>query len=516
MKLIKKIAAIMFAFMMVFSLSTNAKAETGSKIDGTKGTITISNAIKGQDYKIYKILELESFNADSGKEAYSYKIATGWNEFFTNNGEGSKYVDVKNDYVTWKNDVSQEKVAELAKKALVYAKGHSDKVTAVDKEPTSVDIDTETEKLTYSNLDLGYYLVDSSVGALCGLNTTNSNAEINEKNEKPTVEKTVSARGEQHAQQNYANIGEALDFQTVIHVKKGAKNYVLYDQMSKGLELIDYLPNVTLMVNGGDGINDDNFLDLMNNQDYTFNKTKNSFVVTFKPEFLKTYEDKNYDLVVHYRAILTKDAEISYSNTLNANTNTTYLTYGNKNTKSNEAQTQTYTCGIPVYKFTKKFGAEKALAGAQFKLYTNDNKVIELIKIENPTESTKPTYRKFMTGDDVNKKVDTITTDENGKFDITGLNLGTYFLQETKAPDGYNILTSQIKVELTTEGNEPTRPINLKQNNTPADEIGVENNAGSLLPSTGGMGTTLIYLIGGALVLGSGFVLANKKRAKAK
>lgn len=90
MKLIKKIAAIMFAFMMVFSLSTNAKAESGSKTDNTKGTITISNAIKGQDYKIYKILELESFNADSGKEAYSYKIATGWNEFFTNNGEGSK------------------------------------------------------------------------------------------------------------------------------------------------------------------------------------------------------------------------------------------------------------------------------------------------------------------------------------------------------------------------------------------------------------------------------------------
>lgn len=147
MKLIKKIAAIMFAFMMVFSLSTNAKAESGSKTDNTKGTITISNAIKGQDYKIYKILELESFNADSGKEAYSYKIATGWNEFFTNNGEGSKYVDVKNDYVTWKNDVSQKEVAELAKKALVYAKGHSDKVTAVDKEPTSVDIDTENRKI---------------------------------------------------------------------------------------------------------------------------------------------------------------------------------------------------------------------------------------------------------------------------------------------------------------------------------------------------------------------------------
>ena len=505
MKLIKKIAAIMFAFMMVFSLSTNAKAETGSQTTSpTGGSITINNTIDGEEYKIYKIFDLESFDTEptDKKGAYSYKMINDWNDFFTKEGKNYATVD-GNGYV--KSNITDDNAAEFAKKALAYAQG---KPVTVTKTVTG-----NGNTVTVKNLAYGYYLVGSSVGSLCGLNTTNPNAEINEKNEKPTVEKTVSARGEQHAQQNYANIGEALDFQTVIHVKKGAKNYVLYDQMSKGLELIDYLPNVTLMVNGGDGINDDNFLDLMNNQDYTFNKTKNSFVVTFKPEFLKKYEDKNYDLVVHYRAILTKEAVISYSNTLNANTNTTYLTYGDNNIKSDTAETQTYTCGIPVYKFTKKFGAEKALAGAEFKLHAKDGTVINLIKTNN---ATKPTYRVFMSGDDTKQIVETIKTDENGKFDITGLNLGTYYLEETKAPDGYNKLTSQITVELTTEGNEPTRPINLKQNNTPADEIGVENNAGSLLPSTGGMGTTLIYLVGGALVLGSGFVLANKKRAKAK
>ena len=75
MKLIKKIAAIMFAFMMVFSLSTNAKAE------GTKGIITITNAINGQDYSIYKIMDLESHDKDEG--LYSYKPANSeWENFF--------------------------------------------------------------------------------------------------------------------------------------------------------------------------------------------------------------------------------------------------------------------------------------------------------------------------------------------------------------------------------------------------------------------------------------------------
>ena len=68
MKLIKKIAAIMFAFMMVFSLGTNVKAESGTSTD-TKGSITITNAIKDQDYKIYKILDLESFESIKGAEA---------------------------------------------------------------------------------------------------------------------------------------------------------------------------------------------------------------------------------------------------------------------------------------------------------------------------------------------------------------------------------------------------------------------------------------------------------------
>lgn len=103
MKLIKKIAAIMFAFMMVFSLSTNVKAENGEQ-NTKKGTITISNAIEGQEYKIYKILDLESYsyNTDPKDGAYSYKLTDDkWANFFRIGGPGNEYVNIDDqEYVT--------------------------------------------------------------------------------------------------------------------------------------------------------------------------------------------------------------------------------------------------------------------------------------------------------------------------------------------------------------------------------------------------------------------------------
>ena len=105
-----------------------------------------------------------------------------------------------------------------------------------------------------------------------------------------------------------------------------------------------------------------------------------------------------------------------------------------------------------------------------------------------------------------------------------GLKEGEYYLKEIKAPDGYNKLKEPIKVTVTKKVDNDTKMVighslNYKYGKNAGNgvtEVQVINETGSLLPSTGGMGTTLIYLIGGALVLGSGIVLANKKRAKAK
>ena len=513
MKLIKKIAAIMFAFMMVFSLSTNVKATSGSQTDGNKGTITINNTIVGEEYKIYKIFGLESYDTEPAdkKGAYSYTMINDWNDFFTNEGkiyateDGNGYVNSK---------ITDSNAAEFAQKALAYAQS---KPVTVTKTVTG-----NGDTVTVEGLAYGYYLVGSGVGSLCGLNTTNPNAVISEKNGVPTVEKHVSVNNVDYATYNYANIGDVLTFQTTIHVKKGAKKYILHDNMSNGLLLKanvnegSQIPKVSILqvyAQGDKGPAGPFQILLEEGTNYDVVKEQTGFTATFNDVFLKTYENYDYTMKVYYRATLTKDAMISSSETLQANTNTTYLRYGDNKT-SNTAETQTYTCGIPVYKFTKKFGTEKALTGAEFKLFEGDGTTeIGLVYTGN---NDKATYRRFMTGDTVDQKVTTIKTDGSGKFDITGLKLGTYYLQETKAPDGYNILTSKIKVEIT-KGEDGKPVIYVNDNNINIqEEVKVENSAGSLLPSTGGMGTTLIYLIGGALVLGSGFVLANKKRAKSK
>lgn len=182
MKLIKKIAAIMFAFMMVVSMSCNVKADEGTTATtGETGKITINNAVDGQTYTIYKLLDLESYESkknEQGEEIgnYSYKPNKDWNSFISTavDSAGTKYFDVdENGYARW--NVDETETAEFAQKALAYAKDEAHPIVGVSNKKE------KGNDLTFTNLSLGYYLVDSSVGALCSLDTTNPSAEIKEK-----------------------------------------------------------------------------------------------------------------------------------------------------------------------------------------------------------------------------------------------------------------------------------------------------------------------------------------------
>ena len=526
MKLIKKIAAIMFAFMMVFTLSSNVNAE---ETTGT-GKITIDNAIPGETYTIYKVFDLESFDGDN----YSYKVTNEkWKEFFKT-GEGKDYV-VINDYdgVTWKNEKTATKAEkeslakELAPKMLKFAKNSDNGITGISKPASSNNLDFE-------GLSLGYYLVDSSVGALCGLNTTATQVTIDEKNQKPTLNKYVNLLLHEPNKADKASliknttkeIGDYVYFTAEIDNFKGAENLVFTDIMDSGLSLsvINNVvhPQVHLVKRTAkDTVADTDIVELKlgEGQDYvtTYEKIgeKDKYTLKFTDEGYKKLEQNyaDYVLRISYYATVNKSALIN-------NENTATLKYGNN---PNVITSNAYV-GVLSIPVSKTKTDNTALPGAEFSLYRtlNDaNNDVNAIGFKHD-DASKEIYRKATDGE--SNTVYKITTNGTGKFKFYGLKEGDYYLKEIKAPDGYNKLKEPIKVTVSKKVEDATNQINGyllyytygKNSGNGATEVQVINETGSLLPSTGGMGTTLIYLIGGALVLGSGIVLANKKRAKAK
>lgn len=445
MKLIKKIAAIMFAFMMVVSMSCNVKAEDTEGVYGQKdGSITITGALQGQTYTIYEMLKLESFSGTN----YSYKIADGWENFFREGAEGAAYMKKdENGYMSFiagKDGAPDRR--EFAQKALVYAK----KTTGINTKSESTKENETT--VTFNGLNLGYYLVGSTTGALCGLDTTNKHVDIEEKNGVPSVDKKI-VQNDTDVKSNFANIGETINFKTTITAQKGAQSYVLHDTMEKGFT---FNKDVKVKVSG-----QTNYLNSTTDYEVVENaEDKCTFDIKFKEEFLKTINDTT-KIEVTYSAILNGDAEIHDNND-----NTTHLTYGeNNNTTTRTTHTVTYQ--ISVLKYTGD--TNNTLANAKFSLYdaeTNGN----IYKLVQKTDTTN--YRLAMTGED---GITEITTNNTGKFSIQGLKPGTYWLEETAAPKGYNKLAKRIKVVINDDGTLIVDKKDRDENNSLINQVNVEN-----------------------------------------
>ena len=486
MKLFKKIAAIMLSIMMVLGMASVVSAE-GTMTSGTSvatGTITISNVAPGATYKIYRILDLESYSENN----YAYKLReetspSPWKVFIESQ---TNYVNINNGYVTWK--VNQD-VKEFAKLALAHATNN--KVTPDGEHTVPADAQTASTNIVFSNLPLGYYLIDSGAGTLCLLDTTNPDINIEEKNGVPSVEKKVSSeQNGTYGQSNSANIGDKVYFQTTITAQLGAQNYVLHDKMDAGLTF-----GGTVTVTKGDTT-------LINPIDYSLITDAIdgcTFEIAFTQSFCDTLE-ANDKIIVTYSATLDDNAvpKQEYKNE-------TWLKYGESNETTHDTTT-TKTFELPVFKYTMKNSTKTALAGATFTLSKNrdGSEPINLVKTseENAAEDT---YRVAKAGD--TDTVTAVTTPDSGKFTIKGLDADTYYLTETKQPDGYNKLSAPITVVIDDNGN-------ITVDTTTVNEVKVENNTGSVLPSTGGSGTTMIYILGAILVLGSSVVLITKKRMR--
>ena len=501
----------MFAFMMVVSMSCNVKADdTTATTETGEGKITINNAIPKQTYKLYRLLDLESYsvNEDGQKENgnYSYKPTSKWKTFLEGNGIRDVYFSFENGYASWKKGANVEAFAKLAIE-------HANKETAVieaektEVAPAAIE-GNNTPTVTFKNLPLGYYLVDSSVGTLCSLDTTNTDATIREKNGVPSVDKKVSSTetGNYHTS-NTASIGDTVYFKTTITAQPGAQNYVLHDKMTEGLTFDQNSVNVSLHKNAQ---NTDR--DLSKTTDYSVETTnlestdpKCTFHVNFVPTFCDSLE-ANDIITVTYSATLNENAVIAGE----GNKNETWLKYGeNNNLETTHPTTDTKTFEMHVFKFykdKKNSDKETGLADAVFTLSKKSDGT-EPIKLTKTNENSN-IYKVNNNG-----TITDITTPGDGKFTIQGLGAGTYYLTEIKQPDGYNKLAKSVKVEIDVNG---AITVDGKLITGVDKLVKVENKSGTVLPSTGGTGTTMIYLIGGALVLGSGVVLVTKRRVKGK
>ena len=209
--------------------------------------------------------------------------------------------------------------------------------------------------VTFSNLDLGYYLVDSSLGALCGLNTTNPNATIKEKNEKPDNQEGSPDQAPviPGAANNNAKIGDTVEYKVEIKVADGAQKYTVTDTMSKGLTF----NNSSLKVTANDAVT----------TDYTLTSTTNGFTLVL-PETYVSNLTKGTTIIVTYNATLNKDAVIDGD----GNANEVTLSYGNhQNTVPSKVTTKSYQFDLVKVDGT----TNKLLDGAEFELADGNTKL---------------------------------------------------------------------------------------------------------------------------------------------
>ncbi len=478
MKNTKKLVGLLLALVMVFAVSA-AMAE------GETGSITINDAVVGQTYTLYQILDLESYNASAN--AYAYKATTAWNTFINSDAIKGTYVEVDaQGYVTWKDGAD---AAAFAKATQKYAKDNSI--------ANQGSVTATTTTVSFTGLDLGYYLVDTTLGTLCSLDTTNPNVTMEEKNEVPTNVKTVEEDSTgNYGEKNDADIGQTVNFKSTITAQAGAENYVFHDKMSEGLT---FGGSVYVTLNG-------NAVDASNYTftDYTVQGATTptdgcTFEVSFKQNFCDTLAAGN-EIVISYTATLNEKAVIAGD----GNPNTSKVSYGDSsNTKfTPDSQTKTYTWDVDVFKYTMNGETETALADAKFTLSKNSDgsNPIALVSEGNNV------YRVAKTGE--TGTVTEITTDATGKFTIKGLDADTYYLTETAAPAGYNKLAGPVTIVIGENG--------VVNGTTEApqgvDEVKILNQSGTELPSTGGIGTTIFYVIGGVLVIGAAAMLIAKRK----
>ncbi len=541
-KAIKKLLAALLAVAMLCAMAVPAFAAdeaAGAAATTGEGKITINNVVTGHTYKLYRILDLE-YHKDT--KAYRYTASKDWEAFVDAQTE-YLVVDKDTKAVTWAKDKSSidngTDIQAFANAAGKYAKEHDAIKANYEKKAEGKngkhDTNDSSTSITFNNLPLGWYLVVSDLnnGAICSIDTTDPDAIIKEKNGEPTIDKYVD-----NDKSNDAGIGDKVNFQIDVAVLDGQPHdYVIHDAMSGGLDfnndIVVYLyDSVDEFVSSGfNGKFDFNKAKLdPTNYDITLNPTgcidhsNCTFKIAFKENVLKP----NNIIIVKYSATVNENAVIGVKD---GNPNEAILEYDN-NPKTKHSTTTTYVWEMGVHKFAN-LGDQKEdtpLKDAEFQLYKdvvdseNNTTTMMYAIFSDATPSADGTSVYKLTGWTANAtKAATVVTPEKGNIQFVGLDAGTYYLKETKAPTGYNKLSAPIKVDISSTlpkigalTTQVTYTVKYGDSTTDTGVVRVENKTGTVLPSTGGIGTTLFYVVGGGLMVAAIVLLVTKKRMENK
>ena len=527
MKRMKKIMAVLLAAIMTMAMAVTAFADNVATTTTGTNKLTVNvktgdgvptQTLKDQTINLYKLFDVtESKSGETTNYAYT-----------VNDTYKSTLASVLNIVETSKDEEFAAAVTKLG----------SDNATAVQKFANDFTAEALTKKLsatatsnkieesktayTFSNLAAGYYLVYVTGGkeiqsSLVTVDATNS---VNLKTEAPSIEKK--------ADKETVSIGQVVKYTVTGSIPDTTGydqyQYIIHDELSKGLDFVNdaagaALTNKTVKVEvkfSEAGVTDKGTVPTTAAID-TENSKKMSLDLSAWVKANQANKGKTFE--VTYYAKVNKDAVVT-------NNNKASLEYGNNpdnttNTTPSEVKTPTYP--LDILKVKKDSDPEVILADAHFTLYasTTEGNIDE----NNPIKVTKDAEGKYSYAADQNAAdaTDDMVTVAT-KFEGTGYNLhinglaaGTYYLKETKAPEGYNKLTDAIKVTITksTTADENDWTLTV-ENGTAVDKIvKIENSTGSILPSTGGMGTIIFAVIAAILVLGVAVSFIRDKRKNA-
>ena len=476
MKKMKRFLGLLLAVIMVLSMSVAAFA-------AGEGSITISGTVSGKTYELYKIFDL----TQSGDNV-AYTIDADWTAFFE--GDGKDYI-VETDITGSLNqivvdgsvkyiNITDANVADFSTAAQDYAAD----LAEADQTATGTGSD-----VTVGGLDLGYYLVYPKGAAdvkegnscICSLTSTVPSATVTIKATYPTIEKTED--------KTTADVGEKVTYTITGQVPDTTGydkyTYKISDTMTDGLTLNEDVKVV-------------------------FGEDDDAKIITVTPAYADNGFTVEFDMT-QYQDYAGKKITVTYTATVNENAiaqiEENHATLEYSHDPKDETKTETtppenvkiYTSKIVIDKVD---GADKStkLQGAEFVLKNADGK---FYKYTDAADSTAD----IVGWVDNQSDATVVTTDENGAATFKGLKDGIYTLVEIKAPAGYNLLTTTPEITVSGSDADETKLTITSE---------VENNSGAVLPSTGGTGTTIFYILGSVLVLGAAVILVTRKRMSAE